>query len=62
MPVMLIHSEHTHRLHQHVVLSKQECGSGVLVKGFNVVLHPHQRAIVHAAAGLSLLDLEEVHL
>ncbi len=52
-------TESTYRLHQDVVLSKQKCGSGVLVEGFNVVPHPHERAIVHAPTGLSLLDLTQ---
>lgn len=51
----------THRLHQHVVLSKEECGSGVLVKRFHVVFDPHEGTVVHAAAGLTLLDLGQIH-
>lgn len=58
------YTENTYWLHQHVVLSKQKCSSGVLVEWFNVVLHPHERTIIHAATGLSLLDLiqEESHI
>lgn len=48
----------TYWLHQHVVLSKQKCGSGVLVKWLNIFPHPHERAIIHATTGLSLLDLK----
>lgn len=49
--------ENTYRLDQDIVLPKQKCGSGVLVKWFNIFPHPHKRAIIHATTGLSLLDL-----
>lgn len=52
-------TENTYRLHQHIVLSEQKCGSGVLVERFNIVPHPHERAIIHATTGLSLLNLTE---
>lgn len=52
--------KNTHRLHQHIVLPEQKCCSGVLVQWFHIVPHPHERTIVHATAGLSLLDLSQV--
>lgn len=49
--------ENPYRLDQDIVLPKQKCGPGVLVKWFNIFPHPHKRAIIHATTGLSLLDL-----
>lgn len=46
-------------LDQHVVLSKQKRSSGVLVQRLHIFLRPHERTVVHAAAGLSLLDLDQ---
>lgn len=53
------YTENTYRLHQHIVLSEQKCGSGVLVEWFNIVPHPHERAIIHATTRLPLLNLIE---
>lgn len=30
------------------------------MEGLNIVPHPHERAIIHATTGLSLLDLIQV--
>lgn len=51
------HLDLTYRLHQDVVLAKKQRGSGILMQGFHVLSCPHQRAVVHAATGLPLLNL-----
>lgn len=55
--IRTLFNKNTYRLHQDIVLPEQKRGSGVLVEWFDVVLHPHERAVIHATTGLSLLDL-----
>ena len=50
---------HTHRLHQDVVLAKQQCSPVVLMEGLNIVPSPQDGPVLHTATGLPLLDLLE---
>lgn len=47
----------SHRLNENVVLAVQQGGPGVLVQGLHVVSGGEGRAVIHAAAGVPLLDL-----
>lgn len=49
----------THRLHQDIVLAIEEGGSGVLVQGLHVVPGRQGWPVIHAATGMSFLDLQE---
>lgn len=51
----------THRLHQDIVLAVQERGSGILVQGLHVVPGRQGWPVIHAATGVSLLNLQETH-
>lgn len=49
----------THRLYQDIVLAVQESGSGILVQGLHVVPGRQGWPVIHAATGMSFLDLQE---
>lgn len=53
----LPYSLDTYRLHQDVVFAVQEGGPGVLVEGLHVVSGREGQPVIHAAAGMPLLDL-----
>lgn len=50
---------YTHRLHQDIVLAKQQCSPVVLMEGLNIVPSPQDGPVLHTATGLPLLDLIE---